>query len=100
SPPDPLDHALLQEAQELRLQRDRQVADLVEEQRAAARRLDLAERLLHRAGERAPFVAEELALEQRLGDRRAVDRDEAAAVPRRQPVERAREQLLAGARLA
>ena len=34
---DALDHALLQEAQQLRLQRHRQVADLVQEQRAAVR---------------------------------------------------------------
>ena len=34
-PPTPLDRALLQEAQQLGLQRHRQVADLVEEQRAA-----------------------------------------------------------------
>ena len=43
---DALDDALLQEAQQLRLQRDRQVADLVEEQRAAVGGFDLAERLL------------------------------------------------------
>ena len=36
-------------------------------------------RLLDRAGERALLVAEQLALEQLLGNRRAVDRDEPAA---------------------
>ena len=46
APADALDHALLQEAQQLGLQRDRQIADLVEQQRAAVRGLDLAERLL------------------------------------------------------
>ena len=97
---DALDHALLQEAQQLGLQRERQVADLVEEQRAAVGRLDLADRLPCRAGERALLVAEQLALEQVLGNRGAVDRDEALAAPRRQVVQRAREQLLAGAAFA
>ena len=76
APADALDHALLQEAQQLRLQRHRQVADLVQEQRAAVRGLDLAERLLGRAGERALLVAEQLALEQRFRDRGAIDGDE------------------------
>ena len=38
APADALDDAVLQEAQQLGLQRQRHVADLVEEQRAAARR--------------------------------------------------------------
>src|SRR6478735_6952020 len=97
---DALDHALLQEAQQLRLQRRRQVADLVEEQRPAIRGLDLAERLLRGAGERALLVSEELAFEQRFRNRRAVDRDEALGAPRRQVVQRAREQLLARPRFA
>ena len=63
---DALDHALLQEAQQLGLQRHRQVADLVEEERAAVGRLDLAQGLLGRAGERALLVAEQFALEQVL----------------------------------
>src|SRR5690606_13305249 len=63
---DPLDDTLLEEAEQLRLQRERHVADLVEEQRAAVGDLDLARRLLRRAGERALLEAEELGLEQRL----------------------------------
>ena len=39
---DALDLALLQRAQQLRLQRERQLADLVEEQRAAVGDLELA----------------------------------------------------------
>ncbi len=53
-----------------------------------------------RAGERAALVAEQLALEQRLGDRGAVHRDERLAARRAFVVDAAREQLLAGARLA
>ena len=45
-------------------------------------------------------VAEELALEQGLGDRRAVDRDEGLVAPRRLRVDGARDHLLAGAALA
>ena len=43
------------------------------------RRLEQAGRSLRRAGERAPRVAEQLALEQRLRDRAAVDGDERPA---------------------
>ena len=57
-------------------------------------------RLLHRAGERALLVAEQLALEQLLGNRGAVDRDELAVLAAALRVHRAREQLLAGAALA
>jgi hypothetical protein len=67
--------ALLQRAQQLGLQRERHLADLVEQQRAAVGRAKKPS-LARRAGERALLVAEQLALEQRLGDRRAVDRDE------------------------
>ena len=99
-PSDPFDHALLQKAQQLDLQSERQIADFVEEERPAVGRLDLADGLFRRARERALFVPEELAFEQRFGNRRAVDRDEPVALPRREIVQRAREQLLAGAGLA
>jgi hypothetical protein len=55
----------------------RQVADLVEHQRAAVGGLDLAGRGLGGAGEGALLVAEELAFQQVLGDGGAVDGDEA-----------------------
>ena len=45
APADALDHPLLQEPQQLRLERRRQVADLVEEQRPAVGHLDLAQGL-------------------------------------------------------
>ena len=76
---DALDHALLEEAQQLDLERQRDVADLVEEQSAALGQLDLAGVGLDRAGERASLVAEQLGLEQILGDRGAVDGDELSA---------------------
>ena len=52
------------------------------------------------AGEGAALDAEELRLEQSLGDRRAVDRDERPRAARRELVQRARRELLAGAALA
>src|SRR5690242_2497953 len=68
APADAIDRALLQDAQQLRLERCRHLADLVEEYRARVGKLELAERALRRAGERALLIAEELALEQRVGN--------------------------------
>ena len=99
---DPLELALLQDAQQLGLHGRRQLADLVEEQRAA-----VAPARSGRGcwpvgpGEGAPLVAEQLALEQRLRQGRAVDRDEAARSARRSSWWMAAgDQLLAGAALA
>ena len=74
--PDAPDLALLQDAQELNLHLRADLADLVEEQRAALGLLE--EPALRRAGprERAALVAEELALQDGLGQGAAVDRDE------------------------
>ena len=97
---DALELLLLQHAQQLELQRRRHVADLVEEQRPLVGQLEAAELALDRARERALLVAEQLRLEQRLGQRAAVDLDERPARAARARVDRARHQLLAGARLA
>ena len=87
---DPLELALLQHAQQLGLERRRDLADLVEEQRAAVGQLEAALAGVDGAGEGALLVAEQLGLQQRLRQRRAVDLDE-------RPV-RARRQLVDGAR--
>jgi hypothetical protein len=97
---EPLDPVVLQEAEELDLEGRRQLADLVEEEGAAVRRLDAAAALGVGAGEGALLVAEELALEQRLRDRRAVDGHEGPRGPRGEPVDRAGRDLLARAALA
>ena len=55
---------------------ERQLADLVEEERAAVGALERARRVAIGAGERAAHVAEQLALEQARRDRAAVDDDE------------------------
>ena len=56
---------LLEEAEQLGLERGRHLADLVEEDRAAVGLLEEAPLLLLGVGEGAALVAEELALEQR-----------------------------------
>ena len=76
---DPGKFALLEHAQQLGLQFQRQIANLVEEQRARAGYLELARAPLGRAGERAALMAEQLAFDQAVRDRRAVDRDERLA---------------------
>ena len=96
APADPLDDAFLEEAQQLDLERQRDVAHLIEEQRPALRQFDLADVRLDRAGERAALVAEQLGLEQVLGDGGAIDRDELALAPALL-VHGPGEQLLAGA---
>ena len=77
---------------------ERQLADLVEEQRAAVGDLEQPGLGVGRAGERAAHVPEQLAFEQRLDDGRAVDDDEPLAAARPGAMERARDQLLAGCR--
>ena len=98
---DPFDLPFLDGAQELRLEVEPEVADLVEEQRAARRELELAELLLVRAGERAALVAEQRALDQLVRDRRQVHRDERrAGAQAGGAVQQARQQLLARPALA
>ena len=63
-------------AQQLRLQRRGHLGDLVEEERAAVGQLEAAQPPLGGAGEGAALVAEQLALDERLGDGRAVEGDE------------------------
>jgi hypothetical protein len=92
--------AVLEHAQELPLEPDAHVADLVEEERAAVGLLEQAAFGHVRAGEGASHVAEELALEQALRDRRAVDRDEGPRGARSGEVDRPGDDLLASPALA
>ena len=67
-----LELAVLQDAQQLGLQRDGQLADLVQEQRPPVGQLEAAELARQGAGEGALLVAEQLALDQaRRGWRRS-----------------------------
>ena len=92
---------LLQRAQQLRLQRERQLADLVEEQRAAVGLHEQARCGWLRASVNAPRTWPNSSLSSSAsGMRRAVDRDERPLAAPAARVERARDQLLAGAALA
>src|SRR4029453_15109370 len=90
----------LDHAQQLDLHRRARVADLVEEERAAVGFLEEPAPAPLGAGEGALLEAEELGLEQVVGQRAAVDRDEAPRGARALLVDRARDELLAGASLA
>src|SRR5260370_277702 len=95
-----LERLLLEDLEELRLELERDLAYLVEEERAAVRHLEAPELLRDGAGERAAFVAEELALDEARRNGGAVDFDEgplAAAAP---VVNGACDQLLPRTRLA
>jgi hypothetical protein len=95
-----LQRGFLQEAQKIALHVERQVAHLVEKQRSALRRLDAPDLALHGAGEGTPLVAEQLGLDERLGNRAAVDGHERTVGARRSLVDGARAELLAGAAFA
>ena len=97
---DPLELLLLQEPEDLALEHRRHVADLVEEEGPAVALLELADPGGDGPGEGALLVAEELRLEQPLGDRRAVDRQERALDPAAVLVDGAGDQFLAGPALA
>src|SRR5262249_7059932 len=98
--PHRLELALLEDPKQLDLRLWRQLAHLVEEDRAAICQLEAADAPLDRAGKRALDVAEELALDQPRRDGAAVDLDQ-RAIPATAPgMDGPRDQLLAGASLA
>src|SRR5262249_22735756 len=77
-------------AKQLRLCSQRELSDFVEEHGAARGRFEETLSRLQRTRERAPLMAEELALEQRVAERRAIDPHEGPLGPRRVRVNRAR----------
>ena len=95
----PLELALLQYPQELRLQPERHVADLIQEERAVAGQLALAQLLDHRTREGTALMPEELRFQQRVDDRRAVDGHEGPQIIARVAVDDVGHQLLASAAL-
>ena len=99
-PPEPLELALLQNAQELGLRGEAHFGDLVEKEHAARRELHLPGLCLLRAGERAALVAKQLRLEQLLGQCGAIQRDERPAPARRRGMDEPRHDFFAGAGLA
>ena len=87
-------------AKQLHLHGRRHVVDIVEEDRAAMRHLEAARAILDRAGERSALVAEELRLDERLGQDRAADRHERPAPARAVVMDQAGDDFLACAGLA
>src|SRR5262245_4110368 len=98
-PAETLELAFLQHAEELRLQLERDLAHLVQEERATVSQLEPSDPLRDRAGERPPLVAEQLALEQAPGDGGAVDLDERPVAAPAGIVDGAGSQFLSRARL-
>ena len=96
---DALDLALLEHAQELRLERQRHVADLVQEERPAVGGLDPSDARLDAGGD-AALDPEELRFEKTLGQRSAVDRHERLGRAIAAGVDHPRDELLARAALA
>ena len=96
---DAIEGAIREHAQEPRLQLGGHVADFIQEERAAFGLLEAPAALLLRAGEGAALVAEELGLEQVLRHRRGIDGDKGLRRACAMSVQRARHELLAGARL-
>jgi hypothetical protein len=96
------DHlAFFEHPQQARLQGDRHVADLIEEEGAGIRLQQLAAlAFLAGAGKGAGPVAEQFAFDQRLRYRGAIDRDERAVGAAAGRVDGAGEHLLAGAGFA
>src|SRR2546430_4081023 len=86
--------------EQLGLERGMKVTDLVEEDRAAVGRLELADLELVGPGESASLVPEQLALQKLSGHRGAVDLDEWPGPAGGEVMDRACDELLAGSRLA
>ena len=91
---------LLQQPEQLGLDFERQLADLIQKERAAVRQRDLAQGVPHRAGKRAFDMAEEFALQQLAREAGAIDGDEGVVLLRAVGVDGAGQHGLAGAALA
>src|SRR5581483_5474982 len=96
----PLELLLLENAQELGLEFERNVADFVEEQGAAVGEFEPSEFTGHRAGEGAPLVAKEFAFDKAHGNGAAVHLDEGPALRGTETMEGTGHQFFSGARLA
>ena len=94
------DDPLLQNAQQLDLHRHRHRLDFVEEERAALGEFDLADATLLGAGEGAGLVAEQLAVEQRLGHATAVEGNVIVLAGVAEVMQAAGDHFLAGTGLA
>src|SRR4030095_1327582 len=91
---------LLQDAQELRLQLQWDIAHFIEKKRAAMGQLEAANALRYSAGKSAFLMAKELALKQSGGNRRAIDFYQGPLAAPAEIVNGARDQFLARAGFA
>src|SRR5207245_10465933 len=98
--PEPPHGPLLDHLQQLGLEPFREEPDFIEEDQAAMGRLEESRLRLAGVGERAALVPEQLGLEERFRNRRAVDRHERAIGPRPDTVDQPGDEPLARARLA
>jgi hypothetical protein len=96
--PQPLELLVLQDAQQLRLQLQRNVTHLVQKQRALVGQFQPPYFLTDGPGECALLVPEQFALQQPRGDGSAVQFDETGVFPRAHAVDGASDELLACAR--
>src|SRR5437870_2643428 len=99
-PAETLELVFLQHAQELRLQLERDLAHLVQEERATVSQLEPSDPLRDRAGERPPLVPEQLALEQARRDGGTVHLDEGPVAAPARIADGAGNQFLSRAGLA
>ena len=91
---------LLERSEQFGLHFQRQVADLVQEQRATVCGLKSSDSLRDRACECSTFVTEQFAFEQARRNRGAIDRNESLLPPRAGVMNRPRNHFFAGPRLA
>src|SRR5262249_52473590 len=97
--PDALKGMILQHPQELRLERGRHPANLVQEHRAPLRQLQLSLPSLVCAGERSLLMPEQLTRDELLGQGGAVDHHEGIRAPRAPRVDGPGKDLLPSAAL-
>jgi geranylgeranyl diphosphate synthase type II len=92
----PVIRPALEKLEQLRLRAERELGDLVEEERSSLRHFDLAaDPTLRHCGVGAYVCAEELVLEERLRQRRTIDLDEPPRPATRREMHRIGEQRLA-----
>ena len=99
-PPHAVERSKLERSKQLSLHLRIERPDLIHENRAAIRELKQPQLARRRFRVSAALVSEELTLDERIRNRRAIDVDERARHPMREPVQHARDQLLPRPRLA
>ena len=97
---EPYHFTLLNDSEQLDLDRQGELADFVQKQRAAVRGLEETGPVLNGAGKGATGVSEQFALDERVGKGATVHGDERSTRPAGRVVQRSREALLADPALA